>query len=118
MKKMPKRIRQICECLVRGLNNREISEELDISYITVKLHVSRALKLFRVKDRTQLVIAYLKEKKMLDEYNYEEQKDERSQTLTKVIDKLAVAVEALKQWDSDIARTALAKIKEPIDENE
>ena len=49
---------------------------------------------------------------MLDEYNYEEQKDERVQTLTKVIDKLAVAVEALKQWDSDIARTALAKIKE------
>jgi DNA-binding NarL/FixJ family response regulator len=51
--KLSKRQVQLMACLVRGLSNREIAEELDISEHTVKVHLWRLFRKLGVKSRTQ-----------------------------------------------------------------
>ncbi len=45
------------QLLVRGLSNKEISSELNISEATVKLHLSNLFEKLGVADRTQAVVA-------------------------------------------------------------
>ncbi|ABS04012.1 response regulator [Kineococcus radiotolerans] len=53
------RERDVVVAVARGLDNTQIGEELFISPLTVKTHVSRAMTKLRVRDRAQLVaIAY------------------------------------------------------------
>lgn len=48
-------LRLICH---RGLSNKAIGNILKISESTVKIHTSAILKIYGVKNRTQLVLAY------------------------------------------------------------
>lgn len=47
---------EILSCLVEGLSNKEIAEQLGISDKTVKIHVSNIFKKLKVKSRSQAVI--------------------------------------------------------------
>lgn len=47
---------EICRLVARGLNNREIAEELFLSEGTVKNHITRILDKLELRDRTQLAI--------------------------------------------------------------
>jgi len=51
--KLSKRQKQLIIMLDRGLGNREIAEELDISEHTVKVHLWRLFRRLGVKSRTQ-----------------------------------------------------------------
>lgn len=51
--KLSKRQKQLIVMLDRGLGNREIAEELDISEHTVKVHLWRLFRRINVKSRTQ-----------------------------------------------------------------
>ena len=46
----------VLELLTKGLNNKEIAEELDITEVTVKTHMRNIYKKFNVNSRTQLVL--------------------------------------------------------------
>jgi DNA-binding NarL/FixJ family response regulator len=50
------REREVLELVARGSTNREIAEELYLSPLTVKTHVSRILTKLRARDRVQLVV--------------------------------------------------------------
>lgn len=126
------KMREYCEYVIEGLTNPEIAEKLNVSLITAKVNTSRAMKAYNVRNRVELALAYYKDKKMLEEYEYKEKENERSETLVKTLDKLRIAVEALKKyadssnWKTDesgenccwIAQEALAKIKENSDGSE
>lgn len=58
---LTKRENEICLLISRGLNNREIAEELFLSEGTVKNHVTRILDKLNLRDRTQLAIYTLYE---------------------------------------------------------
>jgi DNA-binding NarL/FixJ family response regulator len=47
---------EVLSHVARGSNNREIAEELYLSPLTVKTHVSRILMKLRARDRVQLVV--------------------------------------------------------------
>jgi DNA-binding NarL/FixJ family response regulator len=47
---------EVLGLVARGSNNREIAEELYLSPLTVKTHVSRILMKLRARDRVQLVV--------------------------------------------------------------
>lgn len=51
------RQKQIIALLSRGLSNKEIAHHLDLAEITVKQHVSAILRLLKVNNRTQAVLA-------------------------------------------------------------
>ncbi|MFT4416302.1 response regulator [Fredinandcohnia humi] len=53
---LTEREREVLQCLVEGLSNKEIAERLFISDKTVKIHVSKIFKKFDVKSRSQVVI--------------------------------------------------------------
>lgn len=126
------KMREYCEYVIEGLTNPEIAEKLNVSLITAKVNTSRAMRAYNVRNRVELALAYYKDKKMLEEYEYKEKENERSETLVKTLDKLRIAVEALKKyadssiWKTDesgenccwIAQEALAKIKENSDGSE
>lgn len=126
------KMREYCEYVIEGLTNPEIAEKLNVSLITAKVNTSRAMRAYNVRNRVELALAYYKDKKMLEEYDYKEKENERSETLVKTLDKLRIAVEALKKyadssnWKTDesgenccwIAQEALAKIKENSDGSE
>ncbi|MGA4842014.1 response regulator [Streptomyces sp. G45] len=50
------RERQVLTLVARGLNNVEVAEELGLSPLTAKTHVSRIMGKLAVRDRAQLVI--------------------------------------------------------------
>lgn len=126
------KMREYCEYVIEGLTNPEIAEKLNVSLITAKVNTSRAMRAYNVRNRVELALAYYKDKKMLEEYDYKEKENERSETLVKTLDKLKIAVEALKKyadssnWKTNefgenccrIAQEALAKIKENSDGSE
>jgi DNA-binding NarL/FixJ family response regulator len=47
----------VLRCLLDGLANREIAEQLHVSEETVKTHVAAILRHFDVQNRTQAVVA-------------------------------------------------------------
>jgi DNA-binding NarL/FixJ family response regulator len=47
----------VLRCLLDGLANREIAEQLHVSEETVKTHVTAILRHFEVQNRTQAVVA-------------------------------------------------------------
>jgi DNA-binding NarL/FixJ family response regulator len=51
------REREILECIVRGLSNKEIALELGVSEGTVRIHVSHVLEKLGVSGRTQAAVA-------------------------------------------------------------
>ncbi|RXJ00347.1 DNA-binding response regulator [Anaerobacillus alkaliphilus] len=53
---LTEREKEVLACLVRGLSNKEIAEQLFISDKTVKIHVSKIFKKINVKSRSQAVI--------------------------------------------------------------
>ncbi|RHW40286.1 DNA-binding response regulator [Neobacillus notoginsengisoli] len=53
---LTEREREVLLCLVQGMNNKEIAQELFISDKTVKIHVSKIFKKLDVKSRSQVVI--------------------------------------------------------------
>lgn len=126
------KMREYCEYVIEGLTNPEIAEKLNVSLITAKVNTSRAMRAYNVRNRVELALAYYKDKEMLEDYEYKEKENERSETLVKTLDKLRIAVEALKKyadssnWKTDesgenycwIAQEALAKIKENSDGSE
>jgi DNA-binding NarL/FixJ family response regulator len=50
------REKEVLQCLVEGLSNKEIADKLFISDKTVKIHVSKIFKKLNVKSRSQVVI--------------------------------------------------------------
>nr|WP_171051915.1 response regulator transcription factor [Alteribacter natronophilus] len=50
------REKEVLECLVKGMSNKDIAAELFISDKTVKIHVSKILRKLGVKSRSQAVI--------------------------------------------------------------
>jgi DNA-binding NarL/FixJ family response regulator len=53
---LTEREKEVLQCLVEGLSNKEIAEKLFISDKTVKIHVSKIFKKLNVKSRSQVVI--------------------------------------------------------------
>jgi len=51
---------EILQFVVRGLSNKEIANELDISHQTVKNHMTAILKKLNVQDRTQAAVTALR----------------------------------------------------------
>lgn len=47
---------QVLQALFEGLNDRDIAERLDMSYWTVRTHLTKLFKKFNVQDRNELVI--------------------------------------------------------------
>ncbi|MCQ8180205.1 LuxR C-terminal-related transcriptional regulator [Methylomonas sp. SURF-1] len=57
-KSLTRRELQTCEMVVSGLTNREISEQLDISIKTVKVHRANLMRKVRAKSVTELLRGY------------------------------------------------------------
>lgn len=53
---LTEREKEVLLCLVKGMNNKEIAQNLYISDKTVKIHVSNIFKKLEVKSRSQVVI--------------------------------------------------------------
>jgi two-component system nitrate/nitrite response regulator NarL len=53
---LSEREQQIVDRLARGLSNKHIARELDISETTVKVHVKSLLRKIRMNNRTQVAI--------------------------------------------------------------
>lgn len=51
------RQREVLDCLARGNSNKEIALALGMSQGTVKIHLAAIFRVFRVRNRTQAVIA-------------------------------------------------------------
>lgn len=54
------RDRDIMRCIARGMDNREIAQELFLAEGTVRNHISRILEKLKLKDRTQLAVFTVK----------------------------------------------------------
>ncbi len=54
------REKEVLDCVVRGMSNKEIAALLNISHQTVKNHVTSILRKFGVEDRTQAVVFALR----------------------------------------------------------
>lgn len=51
------RQREVLRCLARGHSNKEIAYQLGLSQGTVKIHVAAIFRAFKVRNRTQAVVA-------------------------------------------------------------
>ena len=54
---MTERQGQVLALMVRGMSNREIADELELTEGTVKVHVSAVYKALDVTSRTQALVA-------------------------------------------------------------
>ena len=54
--RLTRRQREVASLLARGLTNEEIRQKLGVTLTTVKIHVSRALKVLGVSNRVQAAI--------------------------------------------------------------
>jgi len=50
---------EICEALIRGVNDKQIASDLDISFWTVRTHISRIFSKLGVLNRRELMARYL-----------------------------------------------------------
>lgn len=57
---LTEREKEVLQCLVEGLSNKEIADRLFISDKTVKIHVSKIFRKLNVKSRSQVVIYAVK----------------------------------------------------------
>lgn len=55
--KLTPRQMEVLRCLARGQSNKEIAYQLGLSQGTVKIHIAAIFKAFKVRNRTQAVIA-------------------------------------------------------------
>lgn len=56
------REQQVLEAVVKGLTNKEIAEQLFITEVTVKLHISNIYRKLGVKSRSQAILHAVKER--------------------------------------------------------
>ena len=54
---LTRRQQEVLSCLARGHSNKEIAQQLGLSEGTVKIHIAAILRAYRVRNRTQAVIA-------------------------------------------------------------
>ena len=54
------REKEVLIALVKGLNNKEIAEELSVTHHTIKAHISSILHKFGCKNRTDTVLYAIK----------------------------------------------------------
>jgi len=57
LQKLTPRQMEVLRCLARGHSNKEIAYQLGLSQGTVKIHIAAIFKAFKVRNRTQAVIA-------------------------------------------------------------
>jgi DNA-binding NarL/FixJ family response regulator len=57
---LPPRQKQILHLMMQGRQNKEIANQLDISVVTVKMHVSILLKKLGASNRTEAVVIAMK----------------------------------------------------------
>ena len=60
--KLTEREKEILNLIIKGFKNKEIAEKLFISEKTVKTHINKIFKKFKVKSRAQLIIKFFKDK--------------------------------------------------------
>jgi DNA-binding NarL/FixJ family response regulator len=56
-RRLTTRQREVLDCLARGHSNKEIALQLGLSQGTVKIHIAAIFRAYRVRNRTQAVIA-------------------------------------------------------------
>lgn len=54
--KLSSRERQVAQCVVRGISNKDVAEELEISEKTVEKHVSQIFRKLGFRSRAQLAV--------------------------------------------------------------
>lgn len=56
-RKLTPRQQEVLQCLARGQSNKEIAYQLGLSQGTVKIHIAAIFRAYKVRNRTQAVIA-------------------------------------------------------------
>lgn len=51
--------RKVCECLVKGMSNKEIAEEMEISSGTVKVHIHNIIGKTGLYNRTKIALKWV-----------------------------------------------------------
>jgi len=59
---LSRREKEILDCLLRGLSNKEIAEQLSISVFTVKNHLRHIYEKMQVRSRTDVLLKYRNQK--------------------------------------------------------
>ena len=65
MIELSKREHDVLEALLKGLNNSEIANQLEITESTIKSHMSSIIQKFNARSRTEIVIRYIEFNKTL-----------------------------------------------------
>lgn len=65
MIKLSPRLEQVCELVAKGYSDKEIAIKLEISLETVKQHMWKVKKIFRVPNRTLLALKYLYDRNII-----------------------------------------------------
>ena len=60
--KLTNREREVVDCLVDGLSNKDTAEKLYVSKTTIKTHIQNIYKKFGVKSRVELLVKIYKKK--------------------------------------------------------
>ena len=63
--KLTREEERVCECLIKGLSNKQIADKLGKSESTVKLQINSAFKVTKTYNRVGLAIYYLKIKGLI-----------------------------------------------------
>lgn len=65
MIKLSNRLEEVCRLVAKGYMDKEIAIKLDISLATVKLHLWKLKRKFKVSNRTLLAIKYLYDRNII-----------------------------------------------------